>query len=146
MFAAHEVAGGSDPECGCRLALLGEAVLAPRANFAYAPGVSARLHVAGRPPLELVATEADAAEGARRLALHPWPAGPAEALIRPDGTAELRLGDARWTGRREAEGLTRGRPRERLILEGPEGAAVLAVNWDPARWRAEGARLLAPLR
>jgi hypothetical protein len=147
-FAALEAAEGADPDCGRAVAVLDGALLLPPAAFAYAPGVSARLisPEAGL-ALHLVADEAVGPDGARRLALGPADP-PAEALIRPDGSAELRLGDEVWTGRRTAEGLVRGRYRERLVLTRERDGArgVLAVNWDPADWEEARARVLAPLR
>ncbi|MFO7855299.1 MAG: hypothetical protein R6V44_08785 [Paracoccaceae bacterium] len=146
-FAALEAAGGADPDCGCAVAALDGALLLPPAAFAYAPGVSARLIApeAGL-ALHLAADEAAGPEGARRLVLGPAPF-PAEALIRPDGTAELSLDGTLWTGRREAEGLIRGRHRERLVLrrQGDGARAVLAVNWDPDDWARDRERVLAPL-
>jgi len=146
-FAALEAAGGADPGCGCAVAALDGTLLLPPEAFAYAPGVSARLIApAAGLALHLVADETAGPDGGRRLVLGPG-RFPAEALIRPDGTAELRLDGTLWTGRRDAEGLVRGRHRERLVLRrrGDGARAVLAVNWDPADWARDRERLLAPL-
>ena len=144
QLAAARAAG---PDCGCRTLALGGAALAPLEAFAYAPGVSARLisDAAGL-DLTLVATEDADPDGTRLLRFHPSPGdGPAEARIAPDGAVRLTLGRDLWQGTRTADGMQRGRLRERLVLTRPDGARlVVAVGWEPEAFALARDRLLAP--
>jgi len=136
---AGTVAGG----CGCRVAALDDAALAGPDTFDYAPGVSARLVSTDLDiDVDLAASEADAQDGERLLALYPSPGTPALVLVAPDGRARMLLHGREWTGERTVEGLSRGRFRERLALVRDDGArAILAIGWDPVAFAAERRRL-----
>jgi hypothetical protein len=142
---------GADGACGCRIVALDDALTAPPERFRYAPGVSARLigPAAGAGRL-LIAEERAAPDGRSVRVAFSGPDGPvAAADLAEDGAArlvDLETG-ALWTGRREPVGWRRGRLAERLLLEGPGGARLIAlIGFEPdemadagaalARWRA----------
>lgn len=143
-FAQLENAGATN--CGCELTVAGDAVLAPRDALSYAAGVSARLVSRDlRLDLTFSARESALPDGGRRLDLVAPAAAPIRLDVAPDGTAALDL-DGRWTARREAEGLSRGRFRERFSLtRGSDGArATLAVGWEPVEYARLFRRLERP--
>ncbi|MEO1689266.1 MAG: hypothetical protein AAFU61_15330, partial [Pseudomonadota bacterium] len=144
---------GADPDCGCRTLAAGDAALAERGAYAYAPGVSARLVSRDLGvDLTFAAREAEDEEGRRRLEL--IGAGAAPLTVALDGAGGAGgAGGARlnwrgvWRGPRRAEGLTRGRFRERFVLtrEGDGARLTLAVGWEPAAYAADFRRLERPI-
>ncbi|MEM1314256.1 MAG: hypothetical protein AAGI51_06865 [Pseudomonadota bacterium] len=146
---AELAAAGADPACGCEALIVGEAALSTQAAFNYAPGVSARLVSPDLGlDLDMAAAEEAGEDGARRLVLRPAPGGEAVLRVAPDGTARMRFAEAEWTGRREAEGLSRGRYRERFAMTRADGAArlVLSAGWEPLEYALARDRLERPVR
>ncbi|MEM6441457.1 MAG: hypothetical protein AAF763_17390, partial [Pseudomonadota bacterium] len=145
---AQLAAAGAPEACGCEALIVGEAALAPQRAFGYAPGVSARLVSPDLGlDLDLAAAEAAGEDGARRLILRPAPGGEAVLRIGADGTARMDFAGGPWTGRREAEGLSRGRFRERFAMSRADGARlVLSAGWEPLAYAQARARLERPVR
>ncbi|MEM7271355.1 MAG: hypothetical protein AAF401_19135 [Pseudomonadota bacterium] len=114
---------GADPDCGCRLMAVNDAVLAPRDNFAFAPGVAARvLDGEGRSAGLLVAESRPTPEGERVKLLSPQ--GDVAILLLSGNDAELVLVDQPetiWRGTRRAFGYRRGRLAERVELQSESG-------------------------
>jgi hypothetical protein len=123
------------------------AVLAPPEALAYAPGVAGRL-LGDRRPLGPLVVEERAAEtpGVDLVAF--FDAGGLVALgaLGTDGRArltDLRDG-ATYEGWREPRGWRRGRLTERLLLNGPDHARLIAlIGFEPADIVAEGQALAA---
>ncbi len=139
-----EVAARGARDCGCRILAVNDSLAAPLTEFAYAPGVGARLIGAGaglrgRP---LVALERGASNPALVEVAFLDAAGPAAvAQLGDDGRARLLLlsDGAIYEGRREPRGWRRGRLTERLLLEGPDGRRLVAlIGFEPADIAAEG--------
>jgi hypothetical protein len=133
------------PDCGCRVVAMDRAVLAPPEALAYAPGVAGRLLGSGRPP-GLLIVEERAAESADVDLVGFYDAGGLVALGALEGDGRARLTDLRdgttYEGWREPRGWRRGRLTERLLLNGPDHARLIAlIGFEPAEIVAEGEAL-----
>lgn len=137
---------GRDPACGCRVVAVDDVLLAPPSAFVYAEGVGGRLvgdgRFGGRP---LIAEEVDAPDGRSvRIAFFDAAGPVAVGDLADDGRARLVMLDdgAVFTGRREPRGWRRGRVQERLLLQGADGARLIAlIGFEPADVAAEGPAL-----
>lgn len=132
--------------CGCRLLAIDDILLAERAAFAYAPGVSGRLLGPEAPQSGalVVAERPSEREGAALAAFFGFDGPVAVAELGADGEAILLLpGDAGpYRGARERWGWRRGRLTERLLLSSPEGRRLIAlIGFEPADIAAEGPAL-----
>lgn len=132
--------------CGCRLLAIDDVLLAERAAFAYAPGVSGRLLGPEAPQSGalVVAERPSGREGAALAAFFGFDGPVAVAELGADGEAVLLLpGDAApFRGERERWGWRRGRLTERLLLSSPEGRRLIAlIGFEPADIAAEGPAL-----
>ncbi|MGM0583083.1 MAG: hypothetical protein ACQEUZ_00290, partial [Pseudomonadota bacterium] len=144
-FAQLRASGGAAPDCGCRVIAAGDALLGEAEDFAYATGVSARLISADLDlDLDATAREDTAPQGGRRLLLSPVPGpDPAELRIGADGEARLSMDGQVWRGRRLADGLSRGRFRERAYLEREDGARLTVMaGWPPVAFALARRELL----
>lgn len=135
--------------CGCRLIAIDNALLAPLEAFAYAPGTDGRLIGLGSGyagPLIAREVETGTVPGAGRVVFGNAQGPLAEAELAADGSASLELlrDGRRFTGRREPLGWARGRPRERLLLRGPDGERIIAlIGIEPAMFLRNGPALAA---
>jgi hypothetical protein len=137
---------GAEAGCGCRILALDGALVAPQSEFAYAPGVGARILGGdpsdGRPLVAIERTDGDPAlvEVAFLDALGPV----AVARLGAGGDARLltREGPTEYAGVREMRGWRRGRMTERLLLRSADGRRLIAlIGFEPADIAAEGAAL-----
>lgn len=115
------LARAQGPECGCRLLAVDDILLAPRADFVFAPVVSAYLIGGPAGARALVAEAAPPAGDVEEVILRDAQ-GAVGALILNGDAARLTLGGVVYEGRREPFGYRRGRIAERLRLTGPGGA------------------------
>ncbi|TVQ56650.1 MAG: hypothetical protein EA355_06265 [Rhodobacteraceae bacterium] len=137
---------GDAAACGCRVIAVDDVLLAPVDAYAYAEGVGGRLvgdgRFGGRP---LIAEEVDAPDG-RGVRVAFFDAGGPVAVgeLADNGGARLLMLDdgAVFTGWREPRGWRRGRVQERLLLEGADGARLIAlIGFEPADVAEEGPAL-----
>lgn len=124
-------ARGADATCGCRLLAADNALVAPRRDFAFAPGVTAFLirdRTGGQTGAaeRLIAESEPADDGGESVILR-TAAGPVGALALNGETAEMRLAPAPevvWRGTRRMFGYRRGRMSERMVLTSDDGRSV----------------------
>ncbi len=141
-------------DCGCRLLVENDRLLASASHFSYALGVSATLiDPARRQEMTLIAEERPVA--GRPEAAMVWLLGfdgPKAALhLEADGEAALALleegpaRDPKWIGRHEAEGFRRGRIARRAFLRNAAGEErVVLVGYEAQELAERHAELLEP--
>lgn len=126
------------PGCGCRVLAIDSVLTAPRAEMAYATGVTVRIR-APELGLDGVLVAEDEEDGATLLRDLRRPVGRLEREGAAGATLTLLDGEHRLTGRREVVGWRRGRLAERVYLEDAKGRrVVLLIGFSPGEL-AEGA-------
>jgi hypothetical protein len=128
-------------------------LLAPLADFAYAPGVSGWIEAPSLGlDLHLAVREESALDGARVLRfLTDLGEGGSriEARLAPDGAATMIMRTAGappqiFTGVHRPEGMRRGRYADRLRLRDDQGReAVVLVGYEPVEYATRRAELMA---
>ncbi len=120
-------ARGADATCGCSVLALNNALVAPRRDFVFAPGVTAFLIRGQTGAAERMIAESEPmAEGGEAVVLRNA-AGVVGALALTDEMAEMRLASAPeviWRGTRRMFGYRRGRVSERMVLTSDDGRSV----------------------
>ena len=142
-------AAGAPESCGCQVMASGAALLAPLADFAYAPGVSGWIVSPDLAlDLHLAVREGATPAGDRRLTFLTGPGADIAAVLSRDGTAVLSVRrdgapDLALTGVHRPEGLRRGRYADRLRLTDAEGHEVVAlVGYEPVEYASRRRELL----
>jgi hypothetical protein len=151
-FAQLRAAAAPDA-CGCRVVAADDLLLAPLADFAYAPGVSGWIEAPSLGlDLHLAVREESALDGARVLRfLTDLGEGGSriEARLAPDGAATMIMRTAGappqiFTGVHRPEGMRRGRYADRLRLRDDQGReAVVLVGYEPVEYATRRAELMA---
>ncbi len=117
-------ARGADTSCGCRILALDNALIAPRSDFIFAPGVSAFLIRSETGDAQRLIAESElASEGAETVILRDAAETVAVLSLKGD-VAALWLTSAPdmvWRGARELFGYRRGRLSERIVLTSNDG-------------------------
>lgn len=120
-------ARGADATCGCRLLALNNALMAPRRDFVFAPGVTAFLIRSQTGAAErLIAESEPTGDGEESVVLRNA-AGVVGTIALNDETADMRLAVAPgviWRGERRMFGYRRGRVSERIVLTSDDGRTI----------------------
>jgi len=110
---------GADASCGCRLLAVDNALVAPRRDFTFAPGVTAFLIRPGTGAAERLIAESELTSAGGEMVVLRNAAGVVAALALKGDTAEMRLAatpEVIWRGARRMFGYRRGRLSERMVL------------------------------
>lgn len=120
-------ARGSDASCGCRLLALDNALVAPRRDFVFAPGVTAFMIRSQTGAAERLIAESEPAGEAGESVILRNAAGVVGTLALNGEMAEMRLTaapDVIWRGKRRLFGYRRGRLSERMVLTSDDGRTI----------------------
>ena len=120
-------ARGADASCGCQVLALNDALVAPRRDFAFAPGVTAFMIRGDRGRIQRLVAESEPTPNGGESVLLRSAAGIVGVLALQDGAAEMRLAadpDIAWRGERRPFGYRRGRLSERITLKADGGRSI----------------------
>lgn len=125
-FARLE-ARGADTSCGCQVLAVDSALVAPRRDFSFAPGVTAFLIRGGGAPAERIVAESEPTATGGESVLLRSAAGVLGAVSLSAESAEMRLADdpdILWRGDRRLFGYRRGRLSERIAFTSGDGRSI----------------------
>lgn len=118
---------GADASCGCRLLAVDNALVAPRRDFAFAPGVTAFLIRGQSRSAERLIAESEPTNTGGEIVILRNAANVVATLVLTGETADLRLAaspEVIWTGTRRVFGYRRGRLSERMVLTSDDGRSM----------------------
>lgn len=117
----------ADASCGCRLLAVDNALVAPRRDFAFAPGVTAFLIRTRTGAAERLIAESELTSDGGETVVLRNAAGVVATLALKGETAEMRLAatpEVIWRGSRRMFGYRRGRMSERMVLTTTDGQTI----------------------
>lgn len=120
-------ARGADASCGCQILAIDNALIAPRASFVFAPGVTAFLIRGRQEQIQRLVAESEPTPESGESVLLRSASGVVGALALDGESAEMRLAaapDTVWRGDRRLFGYRRGRLSERVTLSAVDGRSI----------------------